>query len=214
MTKVKPPRSYKSGLRAEQARQTRMRVLDAAQTLFAQRGYAGTTMEAIAAEAGVAVDTVYARFGRKRRLLAALMDVRVGGDDQAIAVIDRPEPQAVRREPSQNRQIAMFAESIAPIVDRARPVDDIIRGAAAVDPEIAAMRTSLQETRYGNMRQFVGWVATNGHLREGLSLDDAAAIVWTVTSPEVNRLLRAERGWSHERYRVWLAETLNHGLLP
>ena len=214
MAEVKPGRAYRSGLRAEQARQTRMRVLDAAQTLFGQRGYAGTTMDAIAAEAGVAVDTVYASFGSKRRLLGALLDVRLGGDDQPIAVIDRPEPQAVRREPSQHRQIEQFAKSIVSFVERARPVDDIIRGAAEVDPEIAAMRIDLHRARYGNMRQLVSWLKANGPLRRGLSEDDAAAIVWTVTSPEVNRLLRAERGWSAERYRAWLADTLAHSLLP
>jgi AcrR family transcriptional regulator len=190
-----------------------MRVLDAAQSLFEERGYAGTTMEAIANAAGVAVDTVYATFGTKRKVLAALLDVRVGGDDQPVAIIDRPEPQAVRREPDQKRQIAMFAASIAPIIERARPVDDVMRGAAAVDPEIAALRAQLQLTRYGNMRQFVSWLAANGPLRAGLTQDEASAIVWTLTSTETHRLLRTERGWTAERYQAWLGDTLARTLL-
>lgn len=213
MRKVKPGRGYRSVLRAEQARQTRMRVLDSAQSLFEERGYAGTTMDAIAGAAGVAVDTVYATFGSKRKVLAALLDVRVGGDDLPLAILDRPEPQAVRLEPDQRRQLEMFASSIVPIIERARPVDDVMRGAAAVDPEIANFRAGIQQVRYENMRRFVSWLAANGPLRSGLSEDDASAIVWTLTSPEVHRLLRSERGWTAERYAAWLEATLSGTLL-
>ncbi len=213
VAKVKPGRAYRSQLRAEQARQTRTRVLDSAQSLFEERGYAGTTMEAIANAAGVAVDTVYATFGTKRRVLSALLDVRVGGDDQPVAVIDRPEPQAVRLEPDQKRQIEMFASSIAPIIERARPVDDVMRGAASVDPEIAALRARIQQVRYESMRQFVSWLAANGPLRTGLTEEDAGAVVWTLTSPEVHRLLRSERSWSVERYAAWLEDTLARTML-
>jgi AcrR family transcriptional regulator len=211
---VKPRRHYQSKLRSEQARQTRLRILDAAQALFSERGYGAATVEGIASSAGVATDTVYATFGNKRGILHALMDVRVGGDDRDVGVIDRDEPQAVRAERDQERQLERFAKDIAPIIERARPVDDIMRGAAAVDVEVAALRTGLQEQRHANMRIFVGWVAANGPLRNGLAEEEAAAIVWTLTSPEVHRLLRVERAWTAERYVVWLEETLKGTLLP
>jgi AcrR family transcriptional regulator len=214
VAKVKSLRRYDSALRKEQARQTRARILDAAQRLFAERGYPASTMEAIASEAGVAVDTVYAGFGGKRGLLSALLDVRVGGDDQPIDLLDRSGPQAVRREPDQKRQIAGFADGITEIVERVRPVDDIMRGAAAVDSEVAVLRSKVQESRHGAMRQFVSWLAANGPLRQGLSKDDATAIVWTLTSPEVHRLLRSDRGWTPEQYTEWLAGTLRATLLP
>ena len=213
MANVKTQRRYDSALRKEQARQTRVRMLDAAQRLFAARGYAASTMEAIASEAGVAVDTVYSGFGSKRGVLSSLLDVRVGGDDEPIDLLDRPGPQAVRREPDQKRQIAAFAGDITAIVERVRPVDDIIRGAAAVDSEVAVLRSRIQESRYEGMRQFVTWLAANGPLRRGMTDADAAAIVWTLTSPEVHRLLRSERGWTKERYKEWLAETLRRTLL-
>jgi len=79
---------------------------------------------------------------------------------------------------------------------------------------VAALRTGLQEQRHANMRLFVGWVAENGPLRDGLDEEEAAAIVWTLTSPEVHRLLRAERGWTAERYVAWLEATLTETLLP
>jgi AcrR family transcriptional regulator len=214
VAKVKSQRRYDSARRRDQARQTRSAILEAAQRLFGERGYASSTVEAIAAEAGVAVDTVYATFGSKRGVLSNLMDVRVGGDDQPLGVLDRPEPQRVRREPSQRRQLAAFAADVTAIIERSRPVDDIIRSAAAVDGEIATMRSRLHETRYQNMQQFVGWLAANGPLREGLSQGDAAAIVWSLTSPEIHRLLRVDRAWSPERYSEWLAETLTRTLLP
>jgi len=214
MGTVKPQRRYDSSLRKEQARQTRARVLDAAERLFADRGYASSTIETIASDAGVGVDTVYATFGSKRGLLSALMDVRVGGDDQPVDILDRAGPQSVRREPNQRRQLAGFAEDVSAIIERARPVDDIIRGAGAVDAEIAAYRARMQETRFENMRRFVSWVAANGPLRAGVSELDAAAIVWSLTSPEMHRLLRVERGWTPERYREWLGQTLTRTLLP
>ena len=214
MAKVKTQRRYDSALRKEHARQTRARMLDAAQRLFAQRGYASSTMEAIAAEAGVAVDTVYAGFGSKRGLLSALVDVRVGGDDEPIELLDRPGPQAVRREPDQGRQLGRFAHDITGIIERVRPVDDIIRGAAAVDSEVAILRFKIQESRHQAMRTFVSWLTANGPLRPGLSEDDASAILWALTSPEVHKLLRSDRGWPPERYTQWLDETLRTTLLP
>lgn len=214
MANVKAPRSYDSKLRKEQARQTRARILDAAQNLFAEHGYANTRVATIAAAAGVAVDTVYATFGNKAGVLHALFDVRVGGDDAPLEVTEREGPQAVRREPSQKRQIAGFALGVAEILERSRPVDDVMRGAAAVDQDIAALRARMQEGRYANLRQFAGWLAANGPLRGGLTPDDAAAVVWAVASPEVHGLLRVGRGWSAERYRDWLATTLTRTLLP
>jgi AcrR family transcriptional regulator len=214
MGTVKPQRRYASALRKEQARQTRSRILDAAQRRFAERGYGVSTMEAIAAEAGVAVDTVYADFGSKRGVLSALMDVRVGGDDQPLGLLERPGPQAVMREPNQRRQLTLFAQDVSAIIERARPVDDIITGAAAVDEEIAALRRRLQESRFQNMSRFVAWVAANGPFRAGITEADAAAIVWSLTSPEMHRLLRVERAWSPERYTEWLAQTLTRTLLP
>ncbi len=178
MPRVKAKRQYTSTLRQAQASQTRARILDTAQRLFTQRGYAATTMEVIASEAGGAT-----------------------------------EPRKVRAEPSQRKQIAGFAADVAQIQERAVPVDDIIRSAAAVDPEIAAFRARMHGFRYDNMRQFVSWLAANGSFRGGISQDEAAAVVWTLAGPEVHRLLRTERGWSRERYAAWLADTLTRTLL-
>src|SRR5256885_7419707 len=114
MPSVKARRQYSSPLRQKQARQTRLRILDAAQKLFGDHGYAATTVDAIAGAAGVATDTVYATFANKPGVLHALLDVRVGGDDLPVALLDRPGPQAVRAEPTQRRQLAGFAADLTP----------------------------------------------------------------------------------------------------
>jgi AcrR family transcriptional regulator len=199
MSSVKPRRAYTSALRQEQARQTRLRILEAAERCFGSRGYAGATMEIVAAEARVAVDTVFAAFGNKRGVLQALMDLRAGGDQQPVDMLSRPGPQAVRRETDQLAQIALFAADIAANIERTRP---------------AELRGRFQEQRYRNQQAVAGWVAANGPLREGITLDDAAAIIWTLTSPEVHRLLRTERRWPPERFTKWLADTLSLTLLP
>jgi len=213
MSGVKGKRGYDSALRRQQAGQTRMRILDSAERLFAERGYPSSTVDAIAGAASVAVDTVYAAFGSKRGVLQALLDVRVGGDDARIDLLERPGPKAVQRNPDQKAQLAAFTAGIGVIMERVGPVDDIIRGAAAVDSEIAAFRSQAQAERYRSMRQMVSWLGANGPLRSDMSLDEAAAILWTLTSPEVHRLLRVERGWTVEKYTDWLFETLSRTML-
>ena len=213
MPRVKVKRQYTSTLRQRQASETRSRILDAAQRLFTASGYGATTMESIASEAGVATDTVYANFRNKAGVLHKLMDVRVGGDDSPVRLLDREGPQAVRGESTQKRQIEAFAADITQILERARPVDDIMRGAAAVDPEIAALRVRMHGLRYNNVREFAAWLAAKGTFRSGITQADAAAIVWTLASPEVHGLLREGRSWTSERYTAWLAESLTRTLL-
>src|SRR4051794_6909255 len=105
---VKSTRSYRSPLREAQARETRRRVVSAARDLFLDRGYAATTIAAVARGAAVSADTVYSTFGSKIAVLKAVLDVAVGGDDTDVAILDRPDPQAMRAEPDQRRQVAMF----------------------------------------------------------------------------------------------------------
>jgi AcrR family transcriptional regulator len=208
-------RSYHSPRRAEQARATRRRVLDAATALFLERGYPKTTLAAVGRQAGVAADTVLHLFGSKRGLLREVMDAVVGGDDEQVPVLEREAPQRMRAERDQYRQIAMFAAGITGQLERIRPMDDILRSAAAVDPEAAALRDDLQlRQRRGAMTAVVGWIAANGPLREGRDVDQAAAAVWTLTSPEVHRMLRVDCGWSAEAYTDWLRDTLTRTLLP
>ncbi len=211
---TKSKRRYHSARRQAQAAETRRQIVEAARRLFAERGYVGTTMETIARDAGVAVETIYAAFGSKRAILSRLLDVSVVGDEKPVPLLERPGPQAVRRERDQRRQVQMFAHDIREIMERVSPIFDLMRAAAKTEPDIAEYLQHILEERLRGMTQFVQWLATNGPLREGLSLSDAAETVWALSSAEVYRLLTVDRGWPGERYETWLAETLTLLLLP
>lgn len=212
--KPKPKRAYNATRRQAQAAEARRQMVAAAGRLFGERGYTGTTMEAVAQAAGVAVETVYAAFGSKRALLARLVDVAVGGDDAPIPLLERPGPEAVRQEPDQVRQIQLLAEQMNAIMSRVGPLFEILRAAAKTEAEIAELLQRLLAERRQGLGQFVRYLAANGPLRAGLSAAEAADTVWTLTSPEVYRLLTQDRGWSGEAYTTWLAQTLQTLLLP
>ncbi len=211
---VKPRRRYSSSIRREQANETRLRILAAARHLFLGRGYAATTVEAIAQEAAVAVQTIYSSFGTKREILFALLGLSIGGDEEPIGILERPDPVRMHDEPDQRRQLEMMAQGIRKIMERAGPVFSVMRVSAAADPEIATRYRKLQEDRLRNMTRVVGWIAERGPLREGLTLAEGADILWTITSADVHWLLTVERGWTAEQYERWLRDTLVASLLP
>jgi AcrR family transcriptional regulator len=209
-----PKRKYDSSRRQAQARETKIQIVEAARSLFTERGYAGATIEAIASRAGVSQETVYSIFKNKRNILSFLLDISVGGDDQPIAVLDRPEPQAVMHDTDQHRQIAMFAQGITEIMTRAEPVFEIMRGAAKFELEIADLLKRMLDERLQNMIRFARSVSANGKLRDGMSDQDAGEITWMLSSPELFHLLNIDRGWPKEKYTQWLTDTLSRLLLP
>jgi AcrR family transcriptional regulator len=211
---VKTQRRYTSALRKEQARETRLRVLAAARHLFLQHGYVATSMEAIAREANVATQTVYAAFGNKRTILARVLDLAIGGDDREVGVLEREEPQQMREEADQRQQLRMMAHGIRVILERAGPIFAVIGVAASADSEIAALHNRIQEERLNNMRRIVGWIETRGPLRAGLTGEEAADIMWTLTSADVHRMLTRDRGWIGDQYERWLGDALISSLLP
>jgi AcrR family transcriptional regulator len=209
VTKPVKTRGYNSPNRTAQARETRRRVIDAATRLFVEHGYPRTTIATVAAEAGIAADTVLHLFGSKFKLLQEVMDVVIGGDDEDVSVLERTDPQTMRRETDQRAQLAMFAAGVTVQLERIRPVDDILRSAAMVDADAAALREDLQlRQRRAAMVAVAGWVAANGPLRDGRSVEEAAAVLWTLSSPEVHRMLRVDWGWSARTYQDWLRDTL------
>ena len=213
MAAVKRKRKYESSLRRRQAEETRVRILDASESLFAERGYASTTMTAIAEAAGVAPDTVYATFSSKVGVLHRLLDARVGGDIEPVALADRPGPRAVLEEKDARRLLNGFAESVTEILERAARVARILRGAAAADSEVAALLATMESARFGNLGAVGGALQRLGSLRKGVDARRATAVIWTLASPDVHRLLRVERRWSRAEYSAWLADSLVRTLL-
>lgn len=210
----KPKRKYNSTRRQAQARETRRQVIEAARQLFIEYGYAGATIDAIAQGAGVAPETVFATFGNKRTILAAVIDVAVGGDDQPVPLLQRPGPQAVLQQTEPAQLLRLFAADISDILERVAPMFAIMRVAAKTEPEIAELLKIRLEQRLRNLTAVAQRLAVQKALLEGLSAEQAADIIWTITSPEVFSLLTVDRGWSRERYTRWLGDTLTRLLLP
>lgn len=207
-------RKYESTRRQAQARQTRLQIAGVARELFFERGYAGTTIEAIAERAGVAAETIYATFKNKRNVLSFVFDIAIGGDDKDVRLLDRPDPQAVLKETDQRRQLTLFANDITKILHRAAPVFEILRIAAKTESEIAELVERLLRERLVNMNMVAKSVATNGPLRDGVSRARAAELIWSMTSPELYLLLTRDLNWIDEQYSQWLMDTLIRLLLP
>ena len=207
-------RRYDSARRQAQAADTRLQVVEAARRLFTDRGYVGTTIEAIAREAGVAAETVYAAFGSKRAVLQRLVGVSIVGDDKPIPLVDRPDVLEMIQEPDQRRQIRLLAKQMRGIQERMGPIWRVMREAERAEPDIASMVQDGIRGRFVGMSQFVVVLCSKGPLREGLTVSVAQETVWAMTSAEVHRLFTVDRGWSGDRYEQWVAGVLNRLLLP
>jgi AcrR family transcriptional regulator len=206
-------RTYNSSRRKEQARLTNRQIVEAARKLFTERGYSGATIEAIAQEAGVSVETVYATFGSKRVILARLIDVSLVGDDEPIPLLQRPGPRAVKQEKDQQRQVQLFARDTQEIMGRMAPIFGIMRIAAKTEPDISEILHHILESRVHGMDEFIRALIANGPLRADLTPTEAAETVWAISSAEVYSLLTIDRGWSSDQYEQWLAKTLTKLLL-
>jgi AcrR family transcriptional regulator len=203
-----------AGRRARKALATRHRVLDAAETLFARDGYVATTIAAIAEEADVAVQTVYAVFGNKRAVLSELLAIRVAGDDDAVPMQGREQWQAIEREPDPGRQLALLAALATQIGNRIGGLYQVLAGAAGSDPGIAELYREQQQARYEDQRRLARSLARRGALKEGLPEATAADIMWTIANPNTHHALISERGWTPGQYEQWLAHMLTCALLP
>jgi AcrR family transcriptional regulator len=210
---VKQRRPYESPRRREQAAATRREILEAAQRLFERQGYAATSVAAIAAEAGVALKTVYLAFETKRGVLLALWHLLLRGDEEPVPVGERPWYREVVEEPEPARQLQLNARNSRMVKERAGGILEVLRGAASTDVELGELWTRIQTEFYENQRSIVEVLDRKGALRPGLDADRAADVLWTLNHPNLYRLLVAERGWSPDEYEAWLAEALCRELL-
>jgi AcrR family transcriptional regulator len=214
--KPRPRRRYNATRRQAQAAQTRQDILATAQRLFLEHGYAGATLAAIAQAAGVVVETIYRAFGSKAELFKAVVRAAVAGGAAraAVPVEQRPAIQAVIAETDPHRQLELYAATQPGIHARAGPLLRVLVGAAAANAELAQVWTQLEDERLTGMGRFAQLLADRGVLREGLSVQEARDLLWTLAALAVHDLLVVQRGWSPEAYRDWLAATLARTLLP
>ena len=194
-------------------RLARRAVLDAAGTLFRERGYGATTIEAISRASDVPQATVYRLFSSKQGILKALVDASIAGDDEPVALTERPPVRSLLSVPDPRDQLAGLAAVSVDINTRTAPIYGILTSAAGSDQEASALLDDLTQQRQQGQGGVATSLARSGALRPGLRARDAADIIHALASPELYRLLVIDRQWTTNRYEGWLAGTLAEQLL-
>ena len=195
-------RRYDSTRRRQQAQENRARILAAAQELFVANGYVGTTITEIAAAAGVAVETVYAAFRNKPTLLHLTWDVAVGGDEQHLHVLDRPEMHAVLDEPDLAARFTRFATVNTAIMRRTARLRLAVQGAAGSDRAAAELLAEIDRARLEAMGVHARAAAATLQLAVGEQV--CRDVLFATTDGSLWLNLVERRGWSDERYAAWL----------
>ena len=202
-------REYDSSRRRRQAAQTRADILAAARRLFAERGYAATTIEAIAAEAEVSEATVYAGFGSKRGILLAfqqLMEENVDLDER------RREFHAAAGHPAE--QIAIAVRISLSFPARHGDILAVLLSARGMDPDIDEfLHHGLVQEHRGAWTMVASALASQGALRPGLTEQEAGDLAAALTRIEIYRILSSELGWSHDRITEELTTVVRSALL-
>ena len=208
-------RAYDNARRAAAARRTEQRVVETAQRLLLERGYAGLAMADLAAEAGVSVPLLYKVFGPKPQLVKRIYDVLLAGDVDPEPVAERPALQALAGDPDPRGKLARYAALGRAMAERAGPlVSALLAAARAGEPELRAFAATIDRERLAGASALATHLAECGALSPALALDRARDLIWLHTAPDTYRLLVLERGWALDDYERWLATSLTAALLP
>jgi AcrR family transcriptional regulator len=201
-------------LRAEHAALSRRRILDAAGRLFREHGYIGTTIAAVAAEAGVSVQTVYNVVGGKAALLKTVYDVTMAGDDEPVPISERPFIRAVLEAPTGRESLQRYAAAARVLGERTLPLlMTLLAQAATGDPDLRAFAATIEGERAIGTAATARHVAERFGLRSGLDDGSAADVLWALTAPDLADRLVHRRGWGWDRYERWLGSTMADALL-
>jgi AcrR family transcriptional regulator len=205
--RVKARRTYHSPRRREQAAATRTAILQAAKQRFETDGYAATTMDAVAADAGVALKTVYVAFSTKSGLLRAVWDLVLKGDEDDAPVAARNWYREVLEETDGERKLRLNARNSRVVKLRIAGMLEVIRDAAPIDADTGELWELIQSDFYANQRAVVASLQRTKSLRKGIDVARGTDILWTLNHPDVWLLLVERRGWSASRFEKWLADT-------
>ena len=213
--KARAKRRYDSAGRRRQAEATRARVVAAATRVFLEHGYAGATIPAIAAEADVALQTVYRAAPGKAGLLAVAVTAAVAGGSSraALPVEERPAIRAIIEEPDPSKQLHLYAHTQPGIWERVGPLQRVLEAAARSEPDLRKLQQEQDSERHAGLTRFGRLLEEHGALRADLTPERAADIIMTLASFATYDTLVTTRRWTHDQYETWLADTLQHCLL-
>jgi AcrR family transcriptional regulator len=207
-------RRYRSEARAQQARRTRERILEAARELFLLEGFAKTTLNAVAEQAGVSVETVYATYRSKPRLLGAVIRAAVTRGQAPEDPHERGWVKRLLALSDLEGRLEGFATHTAETLRLTSPLYNVIRDAGTGAPELGELDRELRDLRCGEQAKIMTAIVKGGGLAAGISASHAAETFSALASPELHNLLTQGRGWSEKRYAGWLKKTLKSTLLP
>jgi AcrR family transcriptional regulator len=208
-----PARRYVSEVRDEQARRTRRAIVTAARDLFLAQGYAATTIDAIAEAAHVSRRTVFNAAGGKVVLLKLALEWAIVGDDEPVALADRPAIRAIQAERDPRRALALWVNTVVDIAARVAPIGAVLYAAADGDPEAAELLANEAQLRMSGATAFAGYLASLGGLAAGVSERQAAELCWALMDGHLYHLLVTQRGWTPAALAQWLSDSLAATLL-
>ncbi len=206
-------RSYKSDLRAVQADATRQAILTGAGRVCRAGGWLNATIAAIAKEAGVSKETIYAVFGNKAALIGEMVKAHVAEAAPGQHFLEEKRPRAIRAETDQARQIDLWATYLAETLERVSPLMAAVRSGSEAEPEMDMLYKALHEGRRANLSLVAQSISNAGTMRNGLTVEAATDILWQIASPELFNLLSNVGGYSTRQYAEWLARMLKTALL-
>jgi AcrR family transcriptional regulator len=208
------PKRYASQVRDEQARRTRRAIVTAAHDLFVSRGYAATTIDGIAKAAHVSRRTVFDSVGGKAALLKLALDWAFVGDDEPVALAERPAVRAIVAESDPRTALVLWVQAATEIAARIAPLGQVLTAAADVDPAVAELLAEANRNRLNGATRFIRHLASLGGLAPGMTEQCAADLCWSLTDGHLYRQLVAQRAWTTADFNQWLYSTLAAALLP
>ena len=204
---------YASEVRDEQARRTRRAVVTAAREMFLAQGYAATTIDAIAQGAHVSRRTVFNSVGGKAVLLKLAYEWAIVGDDEPVALAERPAVKAIQAEPDPRKALALWAQMVVEVAARVAPISEVLTAAADADPAAAQLLADAGRDRMSGAAAFVRYLASLNGLAADVTQQHAADLCWALIDGHLYRRLVTQRGWTAAELTQWLASSLAATLL-
>jgi AcrR family transcriptional regulator len=208
-----PAKRYTSEIRDEQARRTRQAIVTAARDLFLAQGYAATTIDAIAQAAHVSRRTVFNSAGGKAVLLKLAYEWAIVGDDEPVALAERPAVKAIQAEPDPRKALALWAQMVVEVATRVAPISEVLTAAADADPAAAQLLAEADRDRMSGATAFVRYLTSLDGLAPGITQHHAADLCWAFMDGHLYRRLVAQRRWTTTELAQWLASSLAATLL-